>query len=184
MSARTDPIQKRVTEDLALLKRPASAQELASRLGLTRPEVNRALYSGLGVRYLKTDEARPRWSLLSEEIVTKRTPAPLKFPSVRPREFRIDQQGGDWTVTLLVAARSRNDPPFQTEMIGVRNIRVLLNSSVLGGDLDQPSVGSAAVLLAAVALTLQIMRSRNATLEDFDFELVMRDALLAFSASS
>ena len=160
--------------------KPLTGSEIASRLKVPRKEANSILYKGLGINFLKSGDERPRWSLI-EPVRNGPTQTPLNFKQVPVGEIHVDQQGGDWTVTVAVADRSRNDVPYEVEMIGVRQARLLVNRSFLGEDDDWSKIS----LLAGVALCHQILSTKlGQALHDAEPGLVLRDVLLAMSSAS
>ena len=160
--------------------KPLTGSEIASRLKVQRKEANSILYKGLGTKFVKSEDERPRWSLI-ESGRRGPTQTPLNFKQVPVGEIHVDQQGGDWTVTVAVVERSRNDMPCDVEMIGVRQARILVNRAFLGEDDDWSKIS----LLAGVGLCHQILSTKiGQAFHDAEPGLVLRDVLLALSSAS
>ena len=169
-----------VIQVLKTSPKPLTGSEIASRLKVSRKEAHSVLYKGLGTRFIKSEDARPRWSLINP-VHAGTTQTPLNFEHVPVGEIHVDQQGGDWKVSIAVVDRSRNDVPCDVEMIGVRQARVLVNRAFLGRDYDWSKIS----LLAGVGLCHQILSVKiGPTLHDAEPGLVLRDVLLAFSSTS
>ena len=170
-----------VTKALAVAGRSMTASEVARVLKVSRKEVNSVLYSGLGSRFLRSEDEKPKWSLLSATRMASRRDD-FSFQVQPGGPIHVDQQGGDWTVTVASAPRSRNDPPYEIEMTGVRVARVTVNTTLLGQH-DRDDWASAN-LVAAFALTNQILLTRlGDSFSDQNPEMILRDTLLSFGAS-
>lgn len=159
--------------------RSATASEIATLLKVDRSSVNSALYKGLGTHFLKSQDYRPRWSLIRAGASA---PQRISFPDFEGVEFHIDQDGGDWSAVIQVTSDSRNDPPFRVEMVGLRKARILVNCTLLSSEGPSESISKSSVFtMAAVALTHQILTSSGRQTST-DFPYVLGKVLLSFQA--
>ncbi len=170
---------ERIMSVLASLGKPSTAGDIANHLGVDRSSVNATLYKYIGSRFLKSEDSRPRWSILTK---TPSRGNPVHLPQLRLDDFHIDQQGGDWQVSIIPQMCSRNDPAFVVEMVGIRRCRVLVNATLIENE-DQPGkpAKSAVFAVAAAALAAQIAKTYP-SLELFDFPKAFGEILLAFSS--
>ena len=166
---------------LRSLGKPATANEIASLLKVERGSVNSVLYRGLGSHFLKSQDYRPKWSLLR---VGSTSPERISVPDFDGNQFHIDQDGGDWSAEIQLIAESRNDPPFRVEMLGHRKARVLVNTTLLPSrGSKEASIETSVFSTAAAALAFQILTSSDA-LRITDFPFLMGKILLNFQAQS
>lgn len=167
---------------LAIEGRPVSAADLARKMQTSRKEVNSILYQGLGVRFLRSEDKTPKWSLVCASGSTMNQDN-FKFRVSPDGPIHVDHQGGDWTLVVALASRSRNDPPYVVEMTGLRQARVVVNSTLLG---EQGSEDwGRAYLVAAFALTNQILLTRlGDPFAEASPEILLRDTLLSFAVSN
>lgn len=164
---------------LSSLGRSATANEIASLLKVDRSSVNSALYKGVGTHFLKSQDYRPKWSLIRTGTSV---PTKVSFPEFEGVTFHIDQDGGDWSAQIQLVSESRNDPPFRVEMVGIRRARVLLNATLIPAEDNSETVPRSSIFtMAAVALTQQISLSRGPN-SSFDFAHVLGRVLLSFQA--
>ena len=161
---------------------PLTANEIARRLKTTRSKVNAVLYMDVGVKFRKTADAKPRWSLISS----------LRNSSIHDgfvlsrnsgSQINVDAPGGDWIVQVVEERRSRNDPPYRIEVVGIRQVNVIVNLTLIGDGLDSQSGSSTAAVIisAAVGLTHHLILQRlGEEFEQQKIDLLFRDVLHAF----
>jgi len=172
-----DPEQ--VASALIRLGKPSTATEIAKKLSIDRSIVNATLYKYLGARFLKSEDSRPKWSVLTKVLTHGK---PVQLPELRLDEFHVDQQGGDWRVSIVPQLSSRNDPAFVLEMVGIRRCRVLVNATLISSeDRTGDPAKSAVFAVAAAAVAAQIAKTYSSP-DLFDFPKVFGEVLLAFSS--
>jgi hypothetical protein len=159
---------------------PLTANEIANRLNTTRRNVNPLLYGNLGIKFRKTEDEKPKWSLISSLSESNRADG-FGFTTSPDGAIHVDQQGGDWSASVALIEGSRNDPPYRVEMTGIREAKIIINQTLLGRqDKDD---WSKAYLMAGFALTNQILLQRlGDTLSAQQPDMILRDTLLAFGA--
>jgi hypothetical protein len=163
-----------------------SAHALALEMGVSRTQINSALYHGLGRIYALTGDAPPLWRLLVEQSSASRAiahPEPLVHPS---ETVHIDFSGGDWELSIAVRPASRNDPIAIVETIGPRKRAVIVSDYVIPkGDAGATGTLHPAVLtVAASMLAWEIadhLNERGHT-GPFDFGRAVRDIYLSLLA--
>lgn len=157
---------------------PLTASAIALRLRTQRQVVNALLYAGLGSSFRKTLDEKPRWSLMDSGFGALNISG-FDLNTSPSGPIHVDQQGGDWLVTVAIQQRSRNDPPYIVELTGVREATILVNGSLLGVHVEDN--WHSAYLIAAFALTHQILLHKfGEVLNDAVPETILRDSLLAF----
>jgi hypothetical protein len=178
------------TEEVAGVLRaagiPLTAPEIAAKLKCERSEVNSLLYRHVGEVFLRSNEERPKWRLLTLAVEGggKRSDQ-VVLPHAATGPIHIDFQGGDWTVEIRSLPMSRNDPPVVVERTGPNRVAISVSmayDSENSGD-TIGSLSSAELVLAAGALVWEIACKQGAVNDSrFGWDIAMRDVLLSLAA--
>lgn len=182
-------LAERLAQVLAASPRPRVALDLADELGVPRRAVNQVLYRGLGTVFRKTDSRTPAWSLLDIPTTSPLRRDRLRLPEPpASQSFNLDIHGATWEVEVREIAMSRNDPPTVVERLGPHH-RLISVSNTFTKEVAEPReddhVSSTGMLLAAFALTWEIVRSQQTDPPSTpDWALTLRDLLLQMVAAS